>query len=251
MKKIRTIVVEDEKRNMDLLLHFLKKYCRNIEVVATCATFENALSTLNSVEVDLVFLDILLDENTSFDLLENLNQLNFQIIFTTAFDEYAIQAFKHKTVDYLLKPIVIEDLIDAVARAEERIKQNSLASQGELNQLSKNLVGRNPFELLVVSGMNKVDFIRQEEVIYLKSSGRYTEFRFTDVNRSVLATKPLGEFERTLNQVKFYRIHNSYIINLHHLVKINKIAGNYCEMVNGDSLPVSRRRLEGLLNYFK
>ena len=184
-------------------------------------------------------------------MLENLNQLNFQIIFTTAFDEYAIQAFKYKTVDYLLKPIVIEDLIDAVARAEERIKQNSLASQGELNQLSKNLVGRNPFELLVVSGMNKVDFIRQEEVIYLKSSGRYTEFRFTDVNRSVLATKPLGEFERTLNQVKFYRIHNSYIINLHHLVKINKIAGNYCEMVNGDSLPVSRRRLEGLLNYFK
>lgn len=127
----------------------LKKYCRNIEIVATCATFENALSTLNSVEVDLVFLDILLDENTSFDLLENLNQLNFQIIFTTAFDEYAIQAFKYKTVDYLLKPIVIEDLIDAVARAEERIKQNSLASQGELNQLSKNLVGRNPFELLV------------------------------------------------------------------------------------------------------
>lgn len=251
MKKIRTIVVEDEKKNMDLLLHFLKKYCRNVEVVATCATFEDALSALNSIEVDLVFLDILLDENTSFDLLENLDQLNFQIIFTTAFDEYAIQAFKYKTVDYLLKPIVIEDLIDAVARAEERIEQNSLASQGELNQLSQNLVGRNPFELLVVSGMNKVDFIRQEEIIYLKSSGRYTEFRFTDVNRNVLATKSLGEFERALNQVKFYRIHNSYIINLHHLVKINKIAGNYCEMVNGDSLPVSRRRLEGLLNYFK
>ena len=236
---------------MDLLLHFLKKYCRNVEVVATCATFEDALSALNSIEVDLVFLDILLDENTSFDLLENLDQLNFQIIFTTAFDEYAIQAFKYKTVDYLLKPIVIEDLIDAVARAEERIEQNSLASQGELNQLSQNLVGRNPFELLVVSGMNKVDFIRQEEIIYLKSSGRYTEFRFADVNRNVLATKSLGEFESALNQVKFYRIHNSYIINLHHLVKINKIAGNYCEMVNGDSLPVSRRRLEGLLNYFK
>ena len=229
----------------------LKKYCPNLEAVATCMTFKDAINVLNNNEVDLVFLDILLDENTSFDLLETLDHLNFQIIFTTAFDEYAIQAFKYNTIDYLLKPVIIEDLIDAVARAEERIEQNSLTNRGELNQLSHRLIGRNPFDLLVVSGMNKVDFIRQEEIIYLKTAGRYTEFHFNDINRKVLATKPIGEFEHALNRVKFYRIHNSYIINLHHLVKINKVSGNYCEMANGDSLPISRRRLEGLLDYFK
>ena len=236
---------------MELLLHFIKKYCPSLEVVATCLTFAEAAKTLNKVDSDLVFLDILLDENTSFDLLETINHTNFQIIFTTAFDEYAIQAFKYNTVDYLLKPVVIEQLVDAVTRAEERIEQKSTANQGEIQQLSNRLIGRNPFNLLVISGMNKVDFIRQDEIIYLKSAGRYTEFHFNDANRQVLATKPIGEFENALDHVKFYRIHNSYIINLNQLVKINKVSGNYCEMVNGDNLPISRRRLEGLLRYFK
>ena len=236
---------------MELLLHFIKKYCPSLEVVATCLTFAEAVKTLNKVEADLVFLDILLDENTSFDLLETINHTNFQIIFTTAFDEYAIQAFKYNKVDYLLKPVVIEQLVDAVTRAEERIEQKSTANQGEIQQLSNRLIGRNPFNLLVISGMNKVDFIRQDEIIYLKSAGRYTEFHFNDANRQVLATKPIGEFENALDHVKFYRIHNSYIINLNQLVKINKVSGNYCEMVNGDNLPISRRRLEGLLRYFK
>ena len=236
---------------MELLLYFIKKYCPSLEVVATCLTFAEAVKTLNKVEADLVFLDILLDENTSFDLLETINHTNFQIIFTTAFDEYAIQAFKYNTVDYLLKPVVIEQLVDAVTRAEERIEQKSTANQGEIQQLSNRLIGRNPFNLLVISGMNKVDFISQDEIIYLKSAGRYTEFHFNDANRQVLATKPIGEFENALDHVKFYRIHNSYIINLNQLVKINKVSGNYCEMVNGDNLPISRRRLEGLLRYFK
>ena len=251
MKTTKTILVEDEVKNMELLLHFIKKYCPSLEVVATCLTFADAVKTLNKVEADLVFLDILLDENTSFDLLETINHTNFQIIFTTAFDEYAIQAFKYNTVDYLLKPVVIEQLVDAVTRAEERIEQKSTANQGEIQQLSRRLIGRNPFNLLVISGMNKVDFIRQDEIIYLKSAGRYTEFHFNDANRQVLATKPIGEFENALDHVKFYRIHNSYIINLSQLVKINKVSGNYCEMANGDNLPISRRRLEGLLRYFK
>ena len=133
--------------------------------------------------------------------METLDEVNFQIIFTTAFDEYAIQAFKYNTIDYLLKPVIIEDLIDAVTRAEERSELNSLVNTGELNQLSHSLIGRNPFDLLVVSGMNKVDFIRQEEIVYLKSAGRYTEFHFNDINRQVLATKPIGEFEHALNRV--------------------------------------------------
>ena len=93
--------------------------------------------------------------------------------------------------------------------------------------------------------MNKVDFIRQEEIVYLKSAGRYTEFHFKDVKRKVLATKPIGEFEQNLDDMKFYRIHNSYIINLNQLLKINKVSAN------GDQLPISRRRFEGLLRYFK
>ena len=129
MNTTRAIVVEDEKKTWSYY-HFIEKYCPSVEVVATCMTFKDALNALNTIEVDLVFLDILLDENTSFDLLETLDEVNFQIIFTTAFDEYAIQAFKYNTIDYLLKPVIIEDLVDAVTRAEERIELNSLVSTG-------------------------------------------------------------------------------------------------------------------------
>lgn len=234
MKKTKTIIVEDEQKNMELMLHFLKKYCPSIEIVAKCLTFDEALHALNSKKIDLVFLDILLDKNTSFDLLEQLNNTDFQIVFTTAFDEYAIQAFKYNTVDYLLKPIAIKELIDVVSRAENRIEQNKGRVQTGFPQFTDRLIGRNPFDLLVVSGMNKVDFIRQEEIVYLKSAGRYTKFHFKDVKRKVLATKPIGEFEQNLDDMKFYRIHNSYIINLNQLLKINKVSGNYCEMSNGD-----------------
>ena len=144
------------------LLHFIKKYCPSLEVVATCLTFADAVLRQETFYW----------KNTlSFDLLETINHTNFQIIFTTAFDEYAIQAFKYNTVDYLLKPVVIEQLVDAVTRAEERIEQKSTANQGEIQQLSNRLIGRNPFNLLVISGMNKVDFIRHFRN-YLPQIGR-------------------------------------------------------------------------------
>lgn len=251
MKTIRTVLVEDEHKNMELLQHFIKKYCGNLEVVAACTTFQEALTTLDTEEVDLVFLDIRLDENTSFDLLESLGHRSFQIIFITAYDEFAIRAFKYNTIDYLLKPIVIDELVEAVTRAEEHIEQHSEVNRGEILHLSNHLIGRNPYNLMVISGMNKVDFVRQDEIVYLKSAGRYTEFYFNDGRRKVLVTKPIGEFESSLDQIKFYRIHNSFIINLNFLNQINKVAGNYCEMSNGDNLPISRRRLEGLLRYFK
>lgn len=152
---------------------------------------------------------------------------------------------------YLLKPIVIEELVEAVKRAEERIEKDTFANQEEIRQLSNRLIGRNPLNLMVISGMNKVDFIKQDDIIYLKSAGRYTEFHVHDKKNQVLATKPIREFENSLNNIQFYRIHNSYIINLNHLIKINKVAGNYCEMIKGDALPISRRRLEGLLRYFR
>lgn len=251
MKKMKTVVVEDEQKNMEIMLHFIKKYCPTLEIVAKCLTFDEALHVLSSTKVDLVFLDILLDKNTSFDLLEKLDNTDFQIVFTTAFDEYAIEAFKYNTVDYLLKPIAIKELVDVVSRAENRMDQKRQIPHNRFSHFGDRLIGRNPFDLLVVSGMNKVDFIRQEEIVYLKSAGRYTEFYFKDVKRKVLATKPIGEFEQSLDDMKFYRIHNSYIINLNQLLKINKVSGNYCEMSNGDQLPISRRRFEGLLRYFK
>ena len=247
----KTVLVEDEKNNLDLLNHFIKKYCKNIDVVASCSNYDQALSVLKAEEPDLVFLDIVLDRDTSFDLLQELGNPDFQIIFTTAYDEYAIRAFKYNTIDYLLKPIIIEELVAAVNKVAEKINENKTLDMGSIKNISQSFNTKHPANFIMISGMDRIDFIHPDEVVYLKSTGRYTEFYLKDKKRKITSSKPIGEYENILDQDVFYRIHNSFLINLAQLININKRAGNYCEMSNGDSLPLSRRRNEGLMGYMR
>jgi two-component system LytT family response regulator len=251
MKMFKTVLVEDEKNNLDLLNHFIKKYCKNIDVSASCSTYDQALSVLKAEEPDLVFLDIVLDRDTSFDLLQELGNPDFQIIFTTAYDEYAIRAFKYNTIDYLLKPIIIEELVAAVNKVAEKINENKTLDMGSIKNISQSFNTKHPANFIMISGMDRIDFIHPDEVVYLKSTGRYTEFYLKDKKRKITSSKPIGEYENILDQDVFYRIHNSFLINLAQLININKRAGNYCEMSNGDSLPLSRRRYEGLMGYMR
>ena len=247
----KTVLVEDEKNNLDLLNHFIKKYCKNIDVVASCSNYDQALSVLKAEEPDLVFLDIVLDRDTSFDLLQELGNPDFQIIFTTAYDEYAIRAFKYNTIDYLLKPIIIEELVAAVNKVAEKINENKTLDMGSIKNIFQSFNTKHPANFIMISGMDRIDFIHPDEVVYLKSTGRYTEFYLKDKKRKITSSKPIGEYENILDQDVFYRIHNSFLINLAQLININKRAGNYCEMSNGDSLPLSRRRNEGLMGYMR
>lgn len=247
----KTVLVEDEKNNLDLLNHFIKKYCKNIDVIASFSTYDQALSVLKAEEPDLVFLDIVLDRDTSFDLLQELGNPDFQIIFTTAYDEYAIRAFKYNTIDYLLKPIIIEELVAAVNKVAEKINENKTLDMGSIKNISQSFNTKHPANFIMISGMDRIDFIHPDEVVYLKSTGRYTEFYLKDKKRKITSSKPIGEYENILDQDVFYRIHNSFLINLAQLININKRAGNYCEMSNGDSLPLSRRRYEGLMGYMR
>lgn len=247
MNRLRTILVDDEKNNLELLEYFIKKNCPSLEIVAKCSTYDSAKETIQNTDFDLCFLDILLDHDNSFHLLENLDKTSFHIIFTTAYDEFAIKAFRYNATDYLLKPIVIDDLIKAVHRVEEQIHKKEFIDQENIKQLSETILKKQPLNYLTVSGMNRVDFIQPDDIVYLKSAGRYTEFFLQDKKRKIISSRPIGEYETILPQDRFYRIHNSYLINLSALININKRAGNYCELTNGVSLPISRRRFEGLI----
>ncbi len=251
MKKLRTILVDDEKNNLDLLHYFIKKNCPSLEIVAQCITYDQAKETLENTDFDLVFLDILLDRETSFHLLEHIEKTSFHIIFTTAYDEYAIKAFRYNAADYLLKPIVISELVEAVERIEKHISKNELLHNDQIRQLSETILGKQPLNYLTVSGMDRVDFMQLEDIVYLKSAGRYTEFYLKDKKRKIISSRPIGEYETMLSKEHFYRIHNSYLINLNALININRRAGNYCELSNGVSLPISRRRFEGLVKLMR
>ena len=199
----------------------------------------------------MCFLDILLDRDNSFHLLENLEKTSFHIIFTTAYDEFAIKAFRYNATDYLLKPIVIDELVKAVDRVEEQIHKKEFVHREQIKQLSESILKKQPLNYLTVSGMDRVDFIQPEDIIYLKSAGHYTEFYLQDKKRKIISSRPIGEYETILPQDRFYRIHNSFLINLGALININKKAGNYCELTNGVSLPISRRRFEGLIKLMR
>ena len=247
MEIFKTIIVDDEQNNIDLMLHFVKNYCPNIDVIKTCLTYDDALVSLRKLNPDLVFLDIILDRDNSFMLLNELKQHTFKIIFTTAYDEYAIRAFKYEAVDYILKPVIIEDLI----RSIDKVKQISILKNQQITKLSNKIIGRHPSNFITISGMDKVEFFLPDEIIYLTSSGRYTELYVVERKRKITTSKAIGEFENVLDDGVFYRIHNSHIINLNHLKYIDKKGGNYCMLTGGHSLPVSRRRMEGLMRYLK
>jgi two-component system LytT family response regulator len=247
MRNIDVLIVDDEIDNSNLLKHFLEQYCPSIGQIDTINSKSEAVQMINNNSYDLLFLDIILDEKTAFDLLEEVNSYPL-IIFVTAFDQYAIDSFKYNAIDYILKPIEIQSLIEAVERVMVKIEKKESVSREELIHLEKSFEHQNQIDFITVSNIDKVNLIKKTDILYCKSSGRYTEFHLTNKN-TLVASKSLGEYENQLYYKEFFRIHNSYMINLNHLVNISKKKGNYCQLNDGTELPISRRRFDKLLHH--
>lgn len=163
MEKLRAILIHDEKNNLDLLSHFVKKYCLDVEVISECLTYQDALEQIDELKPDLLFLDIVLDENTAFDLLKEVKFKKYKIIFTTAYDEYAIKAFKFNTADYLLKPILIDDLIAAVGKIHKGWKTSEYLDSSQISNLSNSVLGKHPMNFLTISGSDRIDLLTQKK----------------------------------------------------------------------------------------
>lgn len=250
MNTLDTLIVEDEKNNADLMVHFLEKYCPTVRLQQCCLTQNEALKAFEKHKPDLMFLDIVLDQGTAFDLLNQIDHSNTQIVFVTAYDQYALKAFRYHAVDYLLKPIGIDELIATVNRVQKRMENHQFLSKHKIENIAQSISGRNPLNFVTISNLDKVNLVKNEDILYCKSSGRYTEFYLKDAPK-LLASKSLGEYEKILENTYFFRIHKSYLVNLSHIININKKAGNYCELINGSKLPISRRRLDSLIQYLK
>lgn len=207
MKKLDVLIVDDEIHNSDLLKYFIQEYCPQVWPISEANHYAEAVEMINNGHFDLVFLDIILNDKTAFDLLYEINQEPY-IIFVTAFDQYAIESFKYNTIDYLLKPIQIEPLKEALDRVMIQMEQKESVSREELKILEKSLQQKNQIDFITVSNIDKVNLIKKSDILYCKSSGRYTEFHL--LNESMLiASKSLGEYESQISYKEFFRIHNS------------------------------------------
>jgi two-component system LytT family response regulator len=246
MQKYTAIIVDDEKTGMDLLSHFIKKYCPNIEIIATATNIYDAKLSITTQKPQIVFLDIQLNDTTAFELLDEIEFSELEIIFVTAHESYALKAFVYNALDYLLKPILIDDLLRAVNRAVIRIEDKAVFEKQLLQVHKKN--NEKEVNFVTINSLDKVDVVKKDDIVFLKSDGRYTTF-FLKNKVEIVACRNIGEYEQILDNAVFFRIHHSYIINTSHLTSLSKKNGLYCNMINNIVLPVAKRRQE-VLNQF-
>lgn len=241
MPLIEAIIIDDIKDNVDLLEYFLKKYCPTIKVVGKAYSFNEAIDLIHSVTFKVIFLDIKLDKNDGFDIIEKLHSTDVYIVFVTAYEEYAVKAFKHNAVDYIVKPVGIQELKKVVDKLQDRI---SLQSQQE----STNQVN---IDFVTVPSVDSIEFIKYQDILYLEADSRYTTFHLIN-QKKVIASKNMCDYEQRLCAVGFFRVHKSYMVNLSYIKRIHKKNGNYLEFHNSKiTIPIARRRYNDLRDCLK
>lgn len=232
------VIVDDELSARENLGILLKEHCDDVKVVGVAGKVEDAVGIILEMRPELLFLDIEIAEGSGFDVLKRLPDIDCEVIFITAFNQYAIKAFKFSAIDYLLKPVDIDELVSAVSRAKKRLPRNE--RNQVLEQLLTNLFEKDKkvkrIGLPVQAGIH---FYHLEEIIRLQSQSNYTTFHLTR-GREVLVSKTLKEFEELLCEQGFARIHQSHIINMEHIVQYIKSDGGYVILSDNSNVPISK-----------
>jgi two-component system, LytTR family, response regulator len=247
VKTFSALIVDDVENSRLTLAHDLQAYCPQIRVVGQADGVKSALEKINMLKPEVVFLDIEMGDGTGFDLLTQLPEISFQIIFTTALDSYGIKAIKFSALDYLLKPIDPDELMKAVQKLSANEKSKSM--QESINILLENMKG-GPApgnKRIAIHSLEKVHMINIDDIIRCESQGAYTIFHLKQ-KEQLLATKNLKEFEDLLEPYNFVRVHHSHLINFSHLREYVKKDGGYAIMIDKSEVPVSFRKKNALLD---
>lgn len=243
VKKIRTVIVDDELRARETIKEMLGIYCPNIEVVGEGIDVLSGLQTIKKLTPDLVFLDIKMPDGTGFDLLKRIDKKEFALIFLTAFDEYAIKAFKFSAIDYLLKPLDPDELITAVKRVEE----NLITPYSQIAHLLDNVNSiKRESKKIVLKTAESIYLVNVNEIIRCEATGNYTQFFLKD-QKPVLVSKTLKDYDEILSDFGFFRVHQSHLVNLKHIIRLDKADGGTLILNYDQKTPVSTRRKEALI----
>lgn len=246
---IRTIIIDDEPSTANVLALLLKRYCKDeVEVIAISNSPFEGKKLIERLSPDLIFLDIEMPGMTGIDLLRSFTNPAFRVVFVTAFDAYAVEAFRLSAIDYLLKPVEGEDIVRAVQKIKKDIEKNQNTVDAQLHHLEELLMHNNSSsESKIGIGMaEKIVFVNISDIMYCEANGSYTNVFFND-GRKMVASKSLVDFELQLTDHKFFRIHHSSLINLNRVKEYQRHAGGYVIMENGKQLEVSQRKRKDFL----
>lgn len=249
---IKLVIIDDEPAAIELMTAICLAAQLPVTIAGTASSIDEGVGMILKSEPDLVFLDIEFPEGTGFDLLERVNGMDFQLVFTTAYEHYAIKAIKHHALDYILKPIQPTEIIKAVQAAVERIEREQRPGWNQLVQEIKGqLLKEGKSERLALPIRDGYRYINVEDLVYLKADGSYTHVYLPDGN-SLLISKKLSWFEKRLEGKGFLRVQRSYLVHQDHIVELHRNDGGYLVTSTNTTIPISRSfRLlhEGFFNY--
>jgi two-component system LytT family response regulator len=251
---ISAVVIEDEKKYLSGFKEMLRTSCPDVKVLGDAGSIKEARELINTIKPDIVFLDINLNDGSAFDLLQLLendrkkDQFNLRIIFTTASNQFAIQAFRISAIDYLLKPILAVELIEAVKKAEH-LKQIE-GSNDRYKVLLDNVSKKDEDKKICLSTMNEMRICSVSDIIRCEAEHNYTTFHFSN-NKPLMVSKTIKDYEEMLKDQGFERIHQSHLINLSHVKALVRREGGFVKMADGSEIPVARRKKEAVLAKLK
>lgn len=246
MNKIRAIIVDDELHNINNLIGLLQKHAPLVQVVDTAMKSDEAVEKIRNYRPDLLLLDIHMPEKNGFEVLRALSDQPFEVIFVTAFDQYAIQAIKFSAIDYLLKPVDVDELKIAVAKVEAKLKDRIRNPQVvNLLEMLKHQ-GIKDEHRLALSSMKETRFVRPADIIRCESSNTYTSF-FLATGETIVVSRPIFEYADLLADYGFIRCHQSHLVNLKYVKSLLKDDGGYLLLEDNTKIPISRNKKEAVL----
>ncbi|WP_303919814.1 LytTR family DNA-binding domain-containing protein [Draconibacterium sediminis] len=235
---IRTVIIDDEPRARETLNKMLRTYCEDIEIVGEGNNVKSGIEQIETLHPDVVFLDIRMPDGTGFDLLEQLSYIDFALVILTAYDEYALKAFKFSAIDYLLKPLDPEELISSV----KKIKSSLNVQNNQLKTLLENInTSYKPFQKLVLKTAESIYIVKTDDIIRVEAESNYCRF-YIHNSPAIFISKTLKEYNKILQHSNFFRPHQSHLVNLNRIIRIDKQDGITIQMDDGSKVPVSFRK---------
>jgi len=239
-RKLITAIIDDEPDAVDFISSIAMEYCPDLDVCGKANNVKEGVNLINEIKPDLVFLDVEMPNGTGFELLKHFPEKNFDVIFITAFNHYAIQAIKFSAVDYILKPININEFIESVSRVVYKRSTNASPGNDNYEILLENLRTTRPTRLVIPTSDGR-EYLNTKEIIRIEADRSYSWFYIVDRHK-ILVSRHLKEFQDLLNDRNFFRPHNSHLINLDFVKKFIRHDGGYIEMTDGSQIPISRNR---------
>src|SRR5262245_46145079 len=245
---IRCILIDDESNSLEMMEWLLKTYCPQVKIEAMCNAADEGIEAINKYKPDVVFLDIEMPHMNGFDMLEQFDKLFFDVVFCTAYDQFAIRAFKYSALNYLLKPVDPDDLRETIRRLEQK---KSSPSKEQIEMLLQNIRGNTKpaVQRIALTTSDGMIFVSTQDILYCEAESNYTSVVLKG-GKKILVSKVLKDIDETLAGSDFYRIHNSYLVNINHIKKYVRGDGGYVIMENDVTISISRSRRHEFMEMF-